>query len=130
MKFKDIENMILASDHLPEEELDRQIKIRVADYAWWLRTKKWNTHFAIYKHGSLPEISGMAQLAEIMKDIVAVKHPKLQDARSILRLYLSREIPSKTNMNKMKALQMDFQDPGRDEIELSSPLLCADYRLK
>ena len=66
-------------------------------------------------------------LANMMLDVVKVRHEKLQGARSTLRLYLSQEIVSKNTMTKMKKLQGEKQDAGRDEIEMTNKILSTRY---
>lgn len=127
MRLTDIENQLLASDHLSDEELDALVKSQLSSYAWYLRNLKWNTHFNVFKHRSLAEIQGMADLTTVMMDIVKVTHPKLLAARNTLRLYLSQETPSQKTMKGMKKLQGELQDAGRDEVELNNPLITASY---
>ena len=66
-------------------------------------------------------------LANRMLGVVKGRHEKLQGARSTLRLYLSQEIVSKNTMTKMKKLQGEKQDAGRDEIEMTNKILSTRY---
>lgn len=126
-KLTDIELMIIASSHLDEERLDAAIANALAEVSWHIRNRKWEIHMAIYKHRVLNELQGVADLANIMLDVVKVTHPKLQKARSILRLYLSQEIVSQNTMTKMKKLQGANQDPGRDDVEVQCKILATRY---
>ena len=126
-KLTQVENMIIASPHLDEKKMDAVIKNAVADVAWYIRNRKWEIHMAIYKHLAIGEAQGRADLANIMLDVVKVKHPKLQKARSTLRLYLSQEMPSATTLSRMKKLQGSNQDEGRDSIEAQCPILATKY---
>jgi len=128
IKLSDVEKMIIASSHLDDDKLQEAIDKAVADVAWHIRNRKWDIHFAIFKHRALPEEQGHADLAQLMYDVVSVRHPMLQKARSTLRLYLSQETPSKNCMTKMKRLQREHQDEGRDEMELEVKLLATKYR--
>lgn len=128
IKLSDVEKMIIASSHLDEDALQAAIDTAVANVAWHIRNRKWEIHFAIFKHRALPEEQGHADLAQLMYDVVSVRHPALQKARSTLRLYLSQETPSKNCITKMKRLQGEHQDEGRDKTELEVKLLATRYR--
>lgn len=124
----DVEKMIIASSHLDDDKLQAAVDKAVADVAWHIRNRKWEIHFAIFKYRALPEEQGHADLAQMMYDVVSVRHPMLQKARSTLRLYLSQEQPSKNCITKMRKLQGEHQDEGRDEMEQQVRLLATKYR--
>jgi hypothetical protein len=126
-KLTDIERMIIASDHLSDDQLAKAVEAAVQEYTWYIRTRKWEIHFAIFKHRAMPEEQGQMDLANMMLDVVKVRHELLKDVRSVVRLYLSQEIVSNNTMTKMKKLQGDQQDAGRDEIEMNNKILSTKY---
>lgn len=123
MKLSDIQNRIIASSHLPEEKLQAQVTKDIAAAAWHCRNRKWEIHMKVFKHRAMPETQGFNELGDMLIDVMSVNHPLLDQAQRAFRLYLSQPIVSKATMNKMIKLQQYHQDPGRDEIEMTSTML-------
>ena len=123
MKLSDIQNRIIASSHLSEEKLLAQVTKDIAAAAWYCRNQKWNIHMRVFKHREIPETQGYNELGDMLIDVMSVNHPLLEKAQRAFRLYLSQSIVSKATMSKMVKLQQQHQDPGRDEIEMTSTML-------
>jgi len=123
MKLTEVEHRIVASAHLPEDELAEQVAKDVAEVAWRVRNFKWNNHMAIFKRGTKVEVQGINELSDLMLEVMAVRHPLLEEAKRALRLYLSQETPSKSTINRMIKLQGPYQDANRDNVELQVMLL-------
>ncbi len=126
MRMIDIENRLRAhhaqSRPLPEEQLAKDL----GDLAKHARDLKWNNHWACVK-GAITGDQALANLDELLDDILSAKHESLMDAQRTLRLYLTQAKVSQATFTKMKAL-WDSGDQARDTLELQAPFIAAPAR--
>jgi len=127
MRLFDIQNLIIASGHLTEEKLEAIIEERLAEFAWWCRNTKWDTHHRFIVREEDPLLNAVAIVMDILLDVNMVTHKRLINARNTIRLYMVSRTPSKNCITKMRRLQGKFQDDKRDELELVMDMASREY---